>query len=155
MFHHIYICVSIYTAHTYMHMYICVYILIYSFWKWFGNDHTSWGVSNHFLKSLVLKKTAIVIPDNSCDVSLLLNCSPNTREKEKRGAAVFVWLWEWMNNFLPLEESGCVCKLVCYLAWVFYQDQTAAWALVTEDSALLSALAGMIILSVQKVEATG
>lgn len=45
-----------------------------------------------------------------------------------------------MNNFLPLEESGCVCELVCYLAWVFYQDQTAAWALVTEDSALLSAL---------------
>lgn len=47
-----------------------------------------------------------------------------------------------------------MCECVCYLARVFYQDQTAARALATEDSALLSALAGMIILFMQKVGAT-
>lgn len=47
-----------------------------------------------------------------------------------------------------------MCECVCYLARVFYQDQTAARALATEDSALLSAPAGMIILFIQKVGAT-
>lgn len=45
-------------------------------------------------------------------------------------------------------------KCFCYLARVFYQDQTAARALVTEDSALLSAVAGIIILFMQKAGAT-
>lgn len=47
----------------------------------------------------------------------------------------------------------CIC--VCYLALVFYQDQTAAPALATEDSALLSALVGMIILPIPHVESRG
>lgn len=37
---------------------------------------------------------------------------------------------------------------------VFYQDQTTARALAAEDCALLSALAGIIILFMQKVRAT-
>lgn len=47
-----------------------------------------------------------------------------------------------------------MCECVCYLARVFYQDQTAARALAAEDSALLSALAGMITLFMQEVGAT-
>ncbi len=53
-----------------------------------------------------------------------------------------------MNNFLLLVESVGVC--VCLLSRPsVYQDQTAARALTTEDSALLSALVGMIILFMQ------
>lgn len=55
-----------------------------------------------------------------------------------------------MNNFLLLLDSGCVC--VCLLSSPsVYQDQTAARALTTEDSALLSALVGMIILLIAKL----
>lgn len=48
-----------------------------------------------------------------------------------------------------------MCERVCYLARVFYQDQTAAWALAKEDSALLSPPAGTITLLRRREAATG
>lgn len=48
-----------------------------------------------------------------------------------------------------------MCERVCYLARVSYQDQTAAWALAKEHSALLSPLAGTITLLMQREAATG
>lgn len=35
-------------------------------------------------------------------MSIVLNCF--STDGEKQGAAVFIWLWEWMNNFLQLVE---------------------------------------------------
>lgn len=62
------------------------------FWKW--------TLECHFLVSLLLK---------------FLSCLPlHTTEGEKQGAVVFVCLWEWMNNFLPL--LGRVGVWVCLLS---------------------------------------
>lgn len=60
---------------------------------------------------------------------------------------------EWVTSCHRWRQW--VCERVCYLARVFYQDQTAAWALAKEDSALLSPPAGTITLLMQREAATG
>lgn len=80
-------------------MYVCVYVhtpYIYAYLHRYIDMHTFYleMITLHEVYPAIFlgitctnKITAIVIPDK-LDVSLLFNCSPNTREKAKRGAAV-------------------------------------------------------------------